>query len=424
MNEVMCLKTKRKTKNKRIIDDKSTLIYFLCTVFYCIRMFYLNLPIGVICGLVIIFVSLPVIFQTIFAKSKSRLDIFVYLFIFLNILSIVHYTYNQIPLSVFFSDALSSFVPIVFYYLAKSSNKERVYSWFCYITSFVTIIGIILFLTTPSFYIEFLRYSTYSGRFHEVVYEQSGRMCSIYNSTIIGILCCYAVAVSLDKFLIRHKKAFIVHFVINLMGVFFCYQRSSYIVCAVVIVVYFLVYMFRVKEKLTNKIVLLGIFIVACFVLGYYLMYSSSMSVYLNRFFSRTESFDTAFSERTDTWIAAIENTPSLLFGSGLGSVGHHAMPYSEFTVRDGNYIKILCENGIIGLLLFAIICLTVIISGFKKKMYCEVAVIFIMLLHSVGSNTLSLLVPGFLFWYAIGSINSKSVNGGMFYENNRRHSC
>lgn len=415
-------------------SDKTYLIYLVCTAIYFVRMFYLNFPVGVLCGVVTVLLSIPVI-PLIFRlnKNSSFIDSVLYLFVIWNLLSIVHYLYNGISLSVFFSDALSSFLPIIFYFHAKKSNKEKTYKVFCVVTSLITVFGIIIYLTMPSFYVSFLKFTDSSGRFIVEAFARDGRLTSIYNSTIIGMLCCFAVAISLYQFLLNSKKIYFVYLLINSLGVFLCYQRSTIAITFLLYVVFFLIFIFSKKVKAKQKITVLLFllfFIVAGF-FGIQLLESYVTSIdferYIAQFISRIDAMDGMISERTGQWISALSFPKSLFFGSGLGSVGHQAIGYNSVTVRDGNIIKMLCELGIGGLSIFTILFFAAFFIGLKKRLLCEVSIIVVGLLHCIGSNGLSLFISGFLFWYAIGLINSEekiSFKQGEKHENNRCYTC
>ena len=112
-------------------------------------------------------------------------------------------------------------------------------------------------------------------------------------------------------------------------------------------------------------------------------------------------------TSRSNQWIDTIKNSPNIVFGSGLGSVGHKALGYAKYVITDGSLFKILAEFGIVGFLLFGSIVFVCLEKAFKRIIFYfrEISIIFIFLLQSIGSNSLSfqLLLP--VFWISLGII-------------------
>ena len=97
----------------------------------------------------------------------------------------------------------------------------------------------------------------------------------------------------------------------------------------------------------------------------------------------------------------------NIIIGNGLGTGGNEARRMGYPAVTDSNYIKILVEQGIIGMILFiAFIIATIkrILSNFKY-LALEGAFFASILIAMIGSNSLmfSLYIPP--FWYSVGRI-------------------
>jgi hypothetical protein len=119
--------------------------------------------------------------------------------------------------------------------------------------------------------------------------------------------------------------------------------------------------------------------------------------------------FNEAFTERSGTWTTALENNSILqtIFGRGFGTMGHRAMAISGSTVRDGNYIEIFGEVGILGGIIFV---LSAVIIFVKSIFYhrdtgnvIEVLMIAILLFQAFGSNTFETQVIAPIFWVSAG---------------------
>ena len=119
-------------------------------------------------------------------------------------------------------------------------------------------------------------------------------------------------------------------------------------------------------------------------------------------------SFGTAMSTRTQQYENALKNWDSVWVGYGVGSASGYARSQQLMGVNDGNYVKILYEQGLIGVAWFALILLGSLIWGTRHFRYCrfETGILMFFLLAGIGSNAFCLnglyVMP---FWYALGRI-------------------
>lgn len=124
----------------------------------------------------------------------------------------------------------------------------------------------------------------------------------------------------------------------------------------------------------------------------------------------RTEdmSFDTAMSTRTYQYENALKDWNSVLVGYGVGSASGYARSQQFMGVNDGNYVKILYEQGVVGLAWFALILLGSLVQGIRHFRYCrfETGILVFFMLAAIGSNAFCInalyVMP---FWYALGRI-------------------
>ena len=119
-------------------------------------------------------------------------------------------------------------------------------------------------------------------------------------------------------------------------------------------------------------------------------------------------SFDTAMSTRTHQNETALQQWDSVLVGYGVGSASGYARSQGFTAVNDGNYVKILYEQGAVGLTWFALILLGSLARGIRNFRYCrfETGILVFFLLAAIGSNAFCIngmyVMP---FWYAMGRI-------------------
>lgn len=119
-------------------------------------------------------------------------------------------------------------------------------------------------------------------------------------------------------------------------------------------------------------------------------------------------SFEAAMSTRTHQYEKALDNWNSVVLGYGIGSASGYARSQQFMGVNDGNYIKILYEQGLVGLFWFALILLGSLARGTQLFRYCrfEAGILMFFILAAIGSNAFCInglyVMP---FWYALGRI-------------------
>ena len=97
------------------------------------------------------------------------------------------------------------------------------------------------------------------------------------------------------------------------------------------------------------------------------------------------------------------------IVGDGVGRHDLHADKYNPDTsIRDGEYMKIIQEQGYIGLWLFLLlltVCLMVCVGNFKI-LSLEMCIIIMLLICMIGANPLSTIDKhSIIYWLAFGQI-------------------
>jgi len=129
--------------------------------------------------------------------------------------------------------------------------------------------------------------------------------------------------------------------------------------------------------------------------------------------FSRFSEFGKeAASERSSQWIGGIKNFIAFPQGAGVGQVGqisarHENNPLLNL-VPDGDFIRIISEIGLPGLLfyLFVFIFLFYSLSTLKSNDTKKIIVLSLVLgysLQMVGSNITEFYFTNFIYWIFIG---------------------
>lgn len=343
-----------------------------------------------------------------------------------NALSVIWLLRSGMPIGVYNQEFVVSLLPAIFYLAGRSCTKyvntetQRrrneaglFYRYFIYAILIIGILGIILQVVMPQFYID------YSYKLNFVSSADADtcrvRMDSVVGSTVLGFLSVASMLVSIPFIMEKKSRLFgIISMFVSFIAAFMSNQRSAMVV-AILALIYFNWLLFFVYGNAEKKYfaveigLLLAAFIGLCiFKLG------AIIEVYY-----RLRSLPLAVGERSEQWIAAVNNMYSTWFGNGLGANGHRAIGLEDaYVVADGGLVKAYCEQGIFGFSMF----LYILILSFKKglgniKEYCaEVGIITAALLQSIGSNILSFQLAAPIFWFAIGRIqadeNAKTGSG------------
>ncbi len=129
---------------------------------------------------------------------------------------------------------------------------------------------------------------------------------------------------------------------------------------------------------------------------------------FILKFWYRIISLPTAISERSEQWVAAVNNMYSFWTGNGLGANGHRALGLEDaHVIADGGLIKLYCENGVIGFSLWLYLMYLLLAKGIRgiREHYVEVGILAVGILQSIGSNMLAFQICAPIFWFAAGSL-------------------
>lgn len=337
-----------------------------------------------------------------------------FLFLLYVACSIVGYLYNGLPLTPYFSEISSFLLPTVFYFVFYSYKIDRAQFYDNLLNSIIIcfILGLICFVLSPSQYIQYIvkiADSSYQGQVEgEALYI---RFQSFFGSTVTGTLGVVGTAILLDKFRnnilksIGYKIWYIIGYFVLFVGTMLSSQRSA-MVCELAVVAYYLLESLFFNKK--RDICFLLINVIVIMMTSGYLMneYSDKINYMLERIFSVEEGL----SGRDIQWKQTFENSYNIITGTGLGSAGLYARPYTKYFISDGALFKMIAEFGVIGFFLFATAILSLLLKNLKylKWSFIEFSIIVVYILQSTASNTLYFqqLLP--IFWFAVGMLSTK----------------
>lgn len=395
--------------------------YLIVILGYILTLLTLSVRPGIIATLLLLFIYIQCGASVVLDFSKTTgeklkdkltllnsLDILASLYFIYNLLSGLWCVRFGMPVSVWLGEFSTGILPMIFYYVGRTIAEKDIddfYKKFILAVYIVGALGVLLFITAPQFYLDYL------FNLNLISKADAGtmrvRMISVIGSILVGYLSVIAMLAS-SRILLESegKKGKILLF----LGLFFAFmsnQRSAMVV-ALLVLVYVNYLVFFTYKLLPKKVfgieigVLAGGFVLLCIV-----GFRAIMKVYY-----RLVSLPGAIGQRSDQWVGAINNMSNLWLGNGLGANGHRANGITHHLIADGGLAKLFVEMGIIGTAIFVYLMILSFKYGVKNLRMCaaEVGIIAVTLLQSVGSNILEYQLATPVFWFAVGVIAAKAV--------------
>lgn len=384
-----------------------------------IKIFGINLNafIGLPLMVVITIFSIPLIGQTFQNSKSNNYRLLVFLFLVINLLSVIIFLNEHLPFEYFTTSVKYFIFPMLFCFYGMSTKINSLYFYksFYYSIYVALGIGLIFYITRPSFYLNFLVTAKQAVSYLKGAefLNQGNILDKISFSAIFGNVYpvqYFSVILFLMSFyfiknrLIKNKSLLFIGLFISLISAFLTMQRVVW--GFLLLFISYLFFSDLISKKF--KILLLSSSIA---IVGLVFITNEALSeIVYNQFNSVAEtfSFSEAMSERTGQYDNVIEFNESLICGNGLGTRGSMARVSGKPGVSDGEYIRIIAETGLFGFLIFvAIMCkaLFPIMKIFKQR-WLEFWIVSYFLIACLGSNALSLattIAP--IFWFAVGNI-------------------
>lgn len=283
---------------------------------------------------------------------------------------------------------------------AKSNNDERFIANKILFSAFVLmVIGLFFYIAFPDFFYTHIGQDldTYRWGINDYRYG------SYISSSNLGSLCVACIPLFFLTINNRKRIANCFLFFILILSLLLCMQRSAWVTTVAII---FVIIVKSRLEKSKKILIVLGILflIMAYFFFADVFLSSTQLSYFQTR--SSQINIIKMISERINQWRDSFEIFMSNPFGYGLGSMGHKAAEVGYTgVVADGNYLRILGELGIEGLVLFSCLIIKAAKNGIKEHLELTL-LIFGFCLQAIGTNVFDLYFSSFVFWFVLGYLN------------------
>lgn len=430
-----------------------SLVFLGYVVFLFVPAFRTGLFAAILMVAIIIEVGLDLIKSEKASDFISLMNISVLVYFVYNFFSFIFILKNGFPISVYVEEFSNSILPAVFYFAVVTvyniKNEEgrlsidTFYKLFLYSYAVLNVICIVLYITAPQFYCDYLFNMSLISKADAQTVQV--RMEGLTGSTHIGYLGVASMLVaarfmylSFEK-LISDSKSFKLRemdadqkkeftsfllytflFLFNLVVVFMANGRAG-MVCALLVIVYINFLVFIAFKYADRKYLYYEI--AACVILIVIMCIAVPDVAY--KIWARLISLPGAIGQRSEQWVAAINNMYGQWFGNGLGANGHKALHVEgAHVIPDGGLVKLYCEEGALGFSLFVYIMIVTFRNGIKdiKNCFCELGIIGTALLISIGSNVIAFQPCMPIFWFAVGVVALSS--GANFRKQKKEDIC
>lgn len=375
--------------------------YTLVMLGYLLTLFVDAMRPGVFAALLLVGVAAELILKKRLTFSHT-IDWLVVAYFIYNLLSVIWLTRSGLPVKIYVDEFANSILPIVFYMVGRTAadKTKDFYKKFLFALFLICASGLILYLFAPQFYLDYLLKWNHISKADAPTMRI--RMNSVIGSTILGSLSvCGMLAASYFLVEKKERKLGILFFALNFVFAILSNQRSAMVV-AILVVLYINHLVFFEFKLLPKKYFLAECGVIAAAFVGVCVIdFDVIMKIYY-----RLVSLPGAIGQRSEQWVAAVNNMFSTWLGNGLGANGHKALNFEgTHVIADGGLVKIYCEEGILGFSIFIYILILIFTKSIKKlkNCYVEIGIISIILLQSIGSNILSFQLTAPIFWFAVG---------------------
>lgn len=354
---------------------------------------------GIIASLLLLFITGQLFFDKQFCV-KGTIDYLMVLYFIYNLLSGIWCVSFGMPISVFLGEFATAALPMMFYYVGRSitDHLEGFYRKFIIAIFLVCIVGFVLYIFAPEFYLNYLFNLHYISKADAPTMRI--RMISVIGSILVGYLSVAAMLASAHIMINSRGKSGKLLLFINCFFAFMSNQRSAMVV-AMIVLVYVNLLLFFTFKLLPKKY-----FAMEC--TGILLAFAGICVIYfpaIMKIYYRLISLPGAIGQRSDQWVGAVNNMANIWLGNGLGANGHRAQGFTDHFIADGGLAKLFCEMGILGTSIFIFMMILIFRKGSKKLVKCsaELGIIAITLLQCIGSNLLEFQLATPIFWFAVG---------------------
>lgn len=348
--------------------------------------------------------------------NKSRCQLFS-LYVVYSFLSVVLYLFNGFPIHLYINDLAFFILPMLFTYVGMDGGciDDRFYKYTTWAIFASFVVGFYLYFFQPSWYQDAI-VRNYNGRWYKEGINASFddivdrlRFSSFYlTSYAIEYFGIFAFVISVC--LIYKSNEWKIKWVNIMMalvifaGVILSLQRAAIATCILSLII-FILYDWRHEGRLRW----LFIFVAVAFVVFLVYFIQSDVGLKVVERFSEFTVEDTFSDARTSQNVDLLNSWNNIILGDGLGTGGNEARKMGFPAVTDSQYVKILCEQGLVGFSIFLLFLLSSAVRVLKYFRYLamEGAILACVMVAMIGSNSLMFDFIGPI-WFAIGRIWNK----------------
>ena len=405
------------------MDTKSPVLKFKkITLDYSLSKFIFEnygwlISINAVCGLLwgnnlLMTILFPLSVYVLAIRTKKRADYNVVDILFISnlIWIILTWLFNSFPhkLEIILYTFLSQIAFMMAFFIGRDSkliSLNNIINKSFIPISICCLLGIWWFFSPPDF-ILYNALDTESSNFIEKM-----RLRSVFPSPYhLAFFCSLSLSISLFLFFqkklmlssVKYKCLFLLYSITLLL----CMMRGP-ILCAIFSVT---VLIFQVSfnkkngRKIIVKYIVFSILVISVFLL----LISNFNDALYNAFIGKYEAASNTgdfLGER----IGMYDNSFNF-WGDGVGRYSLFVYNLGMPSIADSEYVKILCEQGVFGFILFILLVFCVFFKTIKYFRYLSLdfCIIVFYLVTMIGANSLSTVDKhSFIFWFTIGRISS-----------------
>ena len=352
------------------------------------------------------------------SKVSNIVDVSILIFIIYVLINALIADYPN-KLACLKTDLFFSVFPLSFYFIAKIPG----YNFNYYLSKMVTpmalvmVIGIILFVITPSWYVA-AKYAILSTGYGyteanapEHIIREVFELSSIWKTSyVIGYANAFFIIFLINQLFLggfkgKQKKRLLLLLFLSVIVMILSGFRAIMLSFVLSISIYFIL----TNNKKIRKRIIVGsglLFVIVILGMTYI---SSDYYEYVIQSFTAVGSQE-GLASRFELTAKGVELDS--FFGDGFGHYGMGAKEFKDgLFIEDSEYQKILAELGIVGFFFFIVILLSAGFSALRAKCTLELCILLTFSISFIGSSSISCesTFP-FIFWYALGCI-SKEVS-------------
>lgn len=300
---------------------------------------------------------------------------------------------------------------MMFYFVGRNLNIDKLYFFFeksLFPLAICCLVGIYCFLRPPQWYVSQLLIDN-SEQINQYNYMEFFRLKSIFPSPYhIAYMCSFSSMYLLFKIYKEKRitKLYLLCLIIYPITMLYAMMRAPILLFlfSFFIAIYYYVMYYKRGIILTYSIGILFT-VILIFILLVSFIDATHVEYLISKFNSVTENSDTLVDNRIN--IGFTYN----LIGDGAGRHAIYADKYNPSTsIKDSEYVKLLVEQGYIGLFLLGglfVLSLVKCVKYFKYLPF-ELCIIIFFLITMIGANPLSTADKHcFIIWLIIGRISS-----------------